>query len=92
MNLLLTILLITSFHTYGFLGKPNLIDEKEIKNLSNIKVESGGLIEFEQYVKKKFKYNNKDGYSLTFYCSHKKRPMTECELVNYDLFTAPSKK
>ena len=72
--------------SFAFLGKPNQLSQTEMKKLSFLKVESGGLLQFEQYLKKSLNHSGGEGYSLNFECLKNKLRKTDCKLVKYQTF------
>ncbi len=86
MKFSLLVLAVISFMNpaFAYMESVNKIDPKERKALKTMTVDKASLIMFEQYMKKKKKYDGKDSYSMNFVCN-KKNNNTTCRMVEYEI-------
>ena len=77
----LSFIFIFSISFANALFKKRSIDKKD---LNGVKIESGGLVQIGQYLKKNFKHNGKDNYKVEFICTPGKRK-DRCQAVNVNI-------
>lgn len=84
--LMLTMVLSSSFSSYGFVKKLDEIPKEDKEMLEQVKIEKGGLVMLEQYLEKKEKYNHKDAYTLKFLCPKtSKGKLADCRIIKYEV-------
>lgn len=68
--------------------KINQIKAEEKQIIDQIKIEKGGVIQFEQLISKTQKYNGEDPYTIKFLCTKKPQSRAEasCKVVEYQIF------
>jgi hypothetical protein len=80
-KLLIVILFVLSLPLGHAYFRKVSIDRGELRG---VRIEAGGMVQLNQFLKKKYKHNGKDNYRVEFICTPGKR-RDKCSAVNVNI-------